>query len=193
MTLESLDTLDHVRQSFNAVTSRTDRSEIGQFLTPVSIADFMSSLFEATTNEIRLLDPGAGAGVLFAACVKKFLSQKKLPASIEVIAYETDKIILPYLKKTMNKCSELCKEKKVPFTGIIREDDFISSAISETEESLFPVRLTDSLMLFSIRLTKRSMVKQTQKPCSIRQAWKWQIFTPLSCGCPCAYLNRRGR
>jgi len=139
MTLESLDTLDHVRQSFNAVTSRTDRSEIGQFLTPVSIADFMSSLFEAKTKEVKILDPGAGAGVLFAACVDKLLSQKKLPASIEVVVYETDRAILPYLQETMNKCAELCKEKKVLFTGIIREDDFIASAISETEESLFSV------------------------------------------------------
>jgi len=137
MKTESLNKLDHVRQSFNTATSRTDRSEIGQFLTPVSIADFMSSLFEPRTKKVRILDPGAGAGVLFATCVKKLLSQKKLPASIEVVAYETDRAILSYLQGTMNQCAELCKDKKVPFTGIIREDDFISSAISETEESLF--------------------------------------------------------
>lgn len=137
MTIESLNTLDHVRQSLNSTTSRADRSEIGQFLTPFSIADFMSSFFEATTKEVRILDPGAGAGVLFAACVKKLLSQKKLPASMEVVAYETDKAILPYLQETIDKCTELCKKRKVRFTGIIREDDFISSAISETEASLF--------------------------------------------------------
>jgi len=49
---------------------------------------------------------------LFAACVKKLLSQNKLPASIEVVAYETDRAILPYLQETMNQCAELCKEKK---------------------------------------------------------------------------------
>lgn len=74
MALESLNMLDHVRQSFNAVTSRTDRSQIGQFPTPSSIADFMSSLFETRTNEVRILDSGAGAGVLFTACVDKLLS-----------------------------------------------------------------------------------------------------------------------
>ncbi|MEN6422506.1 MAG: N-6 DNA methylase [Smithella sp.] len=140
MSLESLDTLDHVRQTFSTFTNRADRSEIGQFLTPVSIADFMSSLFEVTTKkEVRILDPGAGAGVLFAACVKKLLSQKKLPTSIEVVAYETDRVILSYLQETINKCAELCKEKRVLFTGIIREDDFIASAISETAETLFSV------------------------------------------------------
>jgi len=137
MTTESLNKLDHVRQSFNAATSRSGRSEIGQFLTPVSIADFMSSLFEPRTKKVRILDPGAGTGVLFATCVKRLLSQKKLPTSIEVVAYETDMAILSYLQETMNECAELCKKNKVSFTGRIRENDFISSAISETEESLF--------------------------------------------------------
>ena len=137
MALESLNMLDHVRQSFNAVTSRIDRSRIGQFLTPASIAYFMSSLFETKTKEVIILDPGAGAGILFAACVDKLLSQKKLPLSIEIVAYETDRTILPYLQETMDRCAEQCAEKNVPFRGIIRKEDFISYAISETEESLF--------------------------------------------------------
>lgn len=139
MTTESLNKLDHVRQSFNAVTSRTDRSEIGQFLTPASIADFMSSLFEPRTKIIRILDPGAGTGILFAACVGKLLSQKQLPISIEVVAYETDITILQHLRETMDLCDAQCKEHNVPFNGIIKEDDFIASAIDETEESLFAI------------------------------------------------------
>jgi len=143
MTIESLNMLDHVRQSFNAVTSRTDRSRIGQFLTPASIADFMSSLFETRAKEVRILDPGAGAGVLFAACVDKLLSQKKRPLSIDVVAYEKDRTILPHLQETMDRCAEQCEDCNVDFRGIIKKDDFIASAISETEESLFaaPVKL----------------------------------------------------
>lgn len=137
MTLESLNTLDHVRQSFNATTNRADRSQIGQFLTPASIADFMSSLFGAGTKEVRILDPGAGAGVLFSACVDKLLSQKKLPLSIEVVAYEKDRFILPHLQVTMNRCEALCSECNVPFLGSIKEENFIDSAISATDESLF--------------------------------------------------------
>ncbi|MCE5210812.1 MAG: Eco57I restriction-modification methylase domain-containing protein [Deltaproteobacteria bacterium] len=139
MTLESLNMLDHVRQSFNASTSRIYRSQIGQFLTPASIADFMSSLFETRAKEVRILDPGAGAGVLFAACVDKFLSQKKRPFSIEIVAYETDSAILPHLQETMDRCAILCASCNVSFNGIIKEDDFIASAISETEESFFAV------------------------------------------------------
>jgi adenine-specific DNA-methyltransferase len=129
--------MDYVRQSFNASTNRDDRAQIGQFLTPASIADFMSSLFETGTRDVRILDPGAGAGVLFAACVDKLLSQKKRPCSIEVVAYETDVAILPHLHETMDRCAAHCAERNVPFSGVIREADFIASAISETEESLF--------------------------------------------------------
>ncbi len=139
MTLESLNMLDYVHQSFNASTNRIDRSQIGQFLTPASIADFMSSLFETRTKEVRILDPGAGAGVLFAACVDKLLSQEKRPSSIEIVAYETDRVILPHLQETMDRCAILCASHNVSFNGTIKEDDFIASAISETEESLFVV------------------------------------------------------
>ena len=137
MALESLNTLDHVRLSFNAATSREERSQIGQFLTPAAIANFMSSLFEPFAREVRILDPGAGAGVLFAALVNRLLLQKKRPLSIEVAAYETGRAILPHLQDTMDRCIADCAKCNVPFRGIIREDDFIASAISETEESLF--------------------------------------------------------
>ena len=38
------------------------RHELGQFITPKHVADFMASLFSIEDPEIRLLDAGAGAG-----------------------------------------------------------------------------------------------------------------------------------
>lgn len=137
MAIESLNMFDHVRHSFNAVTNREARSQIGQFLTPASIADFMASLFQSTTKEVRILDPGAGAGVLFASLINHLLRHKKKPSFIEVVAYETDRTILPFLCDTMERCKAVCEENHIPFTGTIKEEDFIAAAISETEESLF--------------------------------------------------------
>ena len=137
--MEPVHTLDHVRKSFNSATNRDDRSRIGQFLTPVAIAQFMSSMFEAGPKEVRLLDPGAGAGVLFAACVETLFSQKNRPLSVEIVAYETDKTILPYLDETMKRCQSLCVSNGVVFHGIIRPEDFVSAAITATGESLFVV------------------------------------------------------
>ncbi len=139
MILEPLSMFDHIRKSFNTATSRTDRSQIGQFLTPVVIAYFMSSILETEVQDVRILDPGAGMGVLFAACVETLISRKNRPLSIEVIAYETDQIILPYLKETVKRCESLCKASDVSFRGTIRVEDFVSTAIAETEKSLFVV------------------------------------------------------
>jgi adenine-specific DNA-methyltransferase len=139
MILEPLSILDRIRESFNSATSRSDRSRIGQFLTPAKTAHFMSSLFETKTQEVRILDPGAGAGVLFAALVETLLSQKGRPLSIEIVAYETDKTILKYLEETIKRCESLCNSTSVSFQGIIKIEDFVPAVLAETEESLFTV------------------------------------------------------
>ena len=137
MITKPLHTLDHIRKSFNGATSRADRSEIGQFLTPVAIAQFMSSMFETGPQQVRILDPGAGAGVLFATCVETLISQVNRPLSIEVVAYETDSTILPYLEDTLKKCQSLCISNDIEFHGIIKAEDFVSAAIAEMNGSLF--------------------------------------------------------
>ncbi|MCX5811771.1 MAG: Eco57I restriction-modification methylase domain-containing protein [Proteobacteria bacterium] len=137
MAIEPLHALDHVRKSFNNTISRTDRSQIGQFLTPTSIARFMSSMFETAVQEVKILDPGAGAGVLFAACVETLISRKNRPFSIDVVAYEADSTILPYLEETMELCKSLCASDGIKFRGIIKNEDFIPAAIGEIREPLF--------------------------------------------------------
>jgi adenine-specific DNA-methyltransferase len=137
MLTEPLHTLDHVRKSFNGLTNRAERSEIGQFLTPVAIARFMASMLEASQQDVRILDPGAGAGVLFTMAVEALLSQENRPRSITVVAYETDSTILPYLEDTLNRCQSLCLSYGIEFHGIIKNEDFVSINISETRGSLF--------------------------------------------------------
>ncbi|MCX5845608.1 MAG: Eco57I restriction-modification methylase domain-containing protein [Deltaproteobacteria bacterium] len=140
MTVQLLDIMDNVRKSLNGSTCRHERSRIGQFLTPVTIARFMASLFELERENVRVLDAGAGAGVLFAALVETLISSRHRPFSIEVIAYENDRQILPELKETMNRCENACKEVGITFQSEIRTEDFITAAIKQTEEGLFAVQ-----------------------------------------------------
>lgn len=146
MITEPMHTLDQVRESFNGMTSRGYRSEIGQFLTPVATARFMSSMFDVGPQRVRILDPGAGAGVLFAACVETLVSQVSHPSSIEMVAYETDSAILPYLEDTLKKCQSLCISSGIEFRGTIRDEDFVSAALAEMEESLSPGRFTHVIL-----------------------------------------------
>jgi adenine-specific DNA-methyltransferase len=137
MITEPVHTLDRIRKSFNDSTSRADRSEIGQFLTPVATAKFMSSMFESGPQRVKILDPGAGAGVLFATCVETLISRTERPQSIEVIAYETDSTILPYLEDTLRNCQSLCISEGIEFHGTAKAEDFISAALGEVDGSLF--------------------------------------------------------
>ena len=139
MTVELTKTLDVVRKSLNSSTYRHERALVGQFLTPATIARFMASLLNQQSEHVRILDAGAGAGILFAACVEDFLSRKKRQSSIDVVAYENDRNILPLLKETMERCESVCKESGIIFRGEIRVEDFISSAIAKTEGDLFDV------------------------------------------------------
>lgn len=140
MSVELSNTLDVVRKSLNGATDRRERSKIGQFFTPAMIARYMASLFRQSGPAVRLLDPGAGAGVLFASFVEALVLREERPHSITVIAYENDKSVLPYLKDTMERCRIICKDAGISFRGEIRTEDFIESAIVQSAEGLFATR-----------------------------------------------------
>lgn len=140
MTVELSNTLDVVRKSLNGTTSRRERSKIGQFFTPAVIARYMVSLFEHVGPEVRILDPGAGAGILFASLIESLVAKKQHPYSIKVVAYEIDKGVLLHLKDTMERCRMLCREAGISFRGEIRHEDFVAAAIAQTDEGLFAMR-----------------------------------------------------
>lgn len=129
--------LDEVRKAFSRTTSRVDRSAIGQFLTPAPIARFMASLFERNVSTVRILDPGAGSGALFAALVERLISKSDRPKFIEVVAYEVDQNILPHLETTVDLCQQLCAERGVAFQGAVRREDFVSAAAAQLSSHLF--------------------------------------------------------
>ena len=64
--------------------------ELGQFLAPNPVAEFMASLFEIHRSEVHLLDAGAGAGALSAALVGRLCRDVQKPKRISITAYEID-------------------------------------------------------------------------------------------------------
>jgi len=134
--------LSHVEKTgkaFSRSTSRSERSAIGQFLTPAPIAKFMASLFERSLGVVRILDPGAGTGSLCAALVERLLSEANHPEAIEIVAYETDRNIVPHLEATMELCRQLCTQAGVAFQWVVHCEDFISAAIARLQDNLFAV------------------------------------------------------
>lgn len=115
------------------------RSELGQFFTPPSVARFMASLFGDLPQEIRLLDAGAGVGTLTAAFVDEVCQRKARPHRVSVMAYELDPLLAEYLHSTLTECQEACHERGIEFVGRVLEQDFVSAGIEMLRGGLFPV------------------------------------------------------
>ena len=82
-------------------TQRQRKSQLGQFMTPPSVAEFMGSLFTLPiSGAIRLLDAGAGQGALITAFVER---SQGLPGArrISATAFEFDDEILPALRASL--------------------------------------------------------------------------------------------
>lgn len=129
--------LDQIHDTIIQTSERSERSGKGQFLTPTAIAQFMAGLFEQNCQNVRILDAGAGAGVLFSSCIQALISGNNKPKTIEVVAYENDKKLKPYLNNSINHCRIACTKADIEFHGEIRVEDFIKSGISLSEENLF--------------------------------------------------------
>lgn len=113
------------------------RRELGQFLTPGAVADFMASLFEAHRRSLNLLDAGAGAGSLTAALVRRLCSGHRKPKEIAVTAYEIDPAMLEPLRATLSACRRECERVGVGFLATVHSADFIEAVVPMVRGDLF--------------------------------------------------------
>jgi len=75
------------------------RKKRGQFFTPPIVARFMAGL--SKNLPIRILDPGAGLGILSCAVIENICNNINRKCEIQIDLYEKDQNIVPLLKKVM--------------------------------------------------------------------------------------------
>lgn len=130
---------------YSLASSQELKRKYGQYMTPIEVADFMSSLFSQNKKDtITILDPGAGTGLL-GCKVLEFLSYSSTPPkNIKFVAYEIDGKIILYLKKVLEYSKQWLKNKKINFTYQIKQEDFILANADSfnTENVLFPIEDT---------------------------------------------------
>lgn len=117
--------------------ARKRQSELGQFLTPSPVADFMASLFAPLPKAVRLLDAGAGAGSLTAAFITRLCAKGSNVQSIEATLFEIDPLIQDELVATMAHCQRICDQVGVCFRFTIHEADFIREISAQLAGGLF--------------------------------------------------------
>lgn len=77
-----LDKVEELRLFAYGRLDPAQRGVLGQYFTPIPVASFMADFFDPLPEEISVLDPGAGAGMLTAAFVLRALSQNPRPRRI---------------------------------------------------------------------------------------------------------------
>jgi len=124
--LQQLDTAERVRHKLAPRTTQEHKAKFGQFLTPSTIARFMSSLFQPNNlKTCHLLDAGAGVGALTCAFLDRWIINDFGFESVEVTAFEADKALKEHLNKHLNSYDGV--------TAHIIIDDYIQLA---TEQGL---------------------------------------------------------
>lgn len=114
----------------------TYRSQLGQFFTPALTACFIASMLNPSRRKsVRVLDPGAGAGILSAAAALQIASQYKQVKNIEVVAYEVDARLADELRKTLLACELWAQHRGVILSWDLRVTSYIADGAPTLEHA----------------------------------------------------------
>ena len=129
------DLVSYIEYNQLQIMSRThpeSKEKLEQYFTSASVARLMASMFEFDIDNVKILDPGAGAGTLFTATVNEILRRNIHLKSITVLAFEADSSLKGYLQFALEACDKACKSAGVEFSGQLRMEDFIESTVKKS-------------------------------------------------------------
>ncbi len=125
LVLQLSEHVDAVRKEIGRKIGPKQKSDFGQFMTPLTVARFMASLFvPSSLQTARLLDAGAGIGSLSGAFLDR-VALGELPFSrVEVMAYEIDDKLRGVLSENLEKY-----KTQLSLDIGVRSCDFIEDAV----------------------------------------------------------------
>lgn len=101
---------------------------LGRFFTKKETAALMASFpVLPEKEEVRLLDPGAGTGILAAAMAER-LAKSGTVRVIRLECFETDPLFLPMLRDNLERIRRKCRhDYKVKIFPVVREEDYVTA------------------------------------------------------------------
>lgn len=136
-----LNEVDRRRQDVSRGLNSASRAELGQYFTPAATARLMASLAVAESDCVRLLDPGAGIGILTAAWVAEMCSRPVRPREVVLTAFELDASLIEELTRTLAECQLACEQVGVKCRVDIRNRDFVEDGVEALDRGLWPAEL----------------------------------------------------
>ena len=130
------ETLDRIELSRLEVGLRLaekgdERSELGQYFTPLNIARFMAGM--ARPRELdcyRVLDAGAGIGILTAAVIEAVGTWDHPPRAIHADLWELDEGLADDLRSTLDQCRAAADRAGIECRFRVHHADFIRGAVA---------------------------------------------------------------
>ncbi len=117
--------IDEIRLTLSKETSAEAKSNLGQFMTPSSTADFLASLLNPVKfDHCDLLDPGAGIGTLSIAFLNRLADVRAMSKKIKATVCEIDPRMRRELVRTLPQFIEAGADIQ------IEGDDFIETAVN---------------------------------------------------------------
>lgn len=112
------------------------RHDAGQFFTPPIVARYMTNVAGRLLDNARVLDPGAGVGILACAVCESAKVQKL--TTLSIVAYESDPILYTLCSFTLNYARNFLQEYGIALSIELYQQDFIEAMAEQiTQTSLW--------------------------------------------------------
>lgn len=116
---------DRLGIEYTSKVTSNHKKELGQYFTPLPVADFMAAFYKSSKEKLRILDPGCGIGILSISLIENIVDNNKRIKTIELVAFETDINVLPIAEECLIYLSSWLKVKGIEFTYFLCKNDFI--------------------------------------------------------------------
>lgn len=120
-----VDFANNQSKSYCEANPISNRKVKGQIFTPPKVASFMAGLFTSNKKKLKILDPGAGTGILIAAICDRIIQENRRNLDLSIHVYENDKKVLPFLQATLDECKNVLNEQNCSMSYQIFDNDFI--------------------------------------------------------------------
>lgn len=138
-----------IRREVLATLNSEEQTQLAQYFTPIEVANIMASMVDLPKSpKIKILDPGAGTGILSAALISRL--KASIPdLEIELVVVEKSEALIKPLNETMKLL-----ERELGVQTRIENFDFIEWSLVSQEEFDF--------IILNPPYKKLSSVSQTQ-------------------------------
>lgn len=125
-----------LQSDFLSSKSTEARKLLGQYFTGSIVSDYMASLVKKPKSKtVRILDAGAGTGILTASAALRCLDMGC--KSVHADLYELDRDAIANLEQTLEIIQNTFEQQRAYFTYEVHSEDFVL-ARPDKDESIQP-------------------------------------------------------